>query len=224
MSDRVSRETSPPPPPAAAVDLFGRRLELARRYVDLLCGPGVERGLLGPREAAVVWERHILNCAVVAAELPAGGTVADIGSGAGLPGLVWAVQRPDLVITLVEPLLRRARFLGEAVEALGLANVSVLRARAGDLTGSAVFTVVTARAVAPLDRLVRWCLPLVGDGGGLYAFKGRSAADELAKTRATLRAMNAFSADLKTYGEGVVIPPATVVVVRPGRGRQERTS
>ena len=222
MTDRVSRGT--PPPPAVAAELFGRRLWLARRYADLLCGPGVERGLLGPREAAVVWERHLLNCAVVAADLPAGATVADIGSGAGLPGLVWAVQRPDLVITLVEPLLRRSRFLHEAVEQLGLANVTVLRARADDLPESAAYKVVTARAVAPLDRLVHWCLPLVSDDGALYAFKGRSAADELAKTRATLRAMNARSAELKTYGEGVVIPPATVVVVRPGWGRHERTS
>lgn len=212
MSTAVPCET--PPPPLTATTVFGRQLALARRYAAILCGPGVERGLLGPHEAAVVWQRHLLNCAVVAQALPSGTAVADVGSGAGLPGLAWAVARPDLDVTLIEPLLRRCRFLEEAIDSLQLRNARVLRSRAEDVSATAKFPVVTARAVAPLDRLVRWCWPLVGEGGSLLAFKGAAARSELEKTRGTLRAMSTSSAVVKTYGEGVVEPPVTVVVIR----------
>ncbi len=134
------------------------------------------RGLLGPREADRLWERHLVNSAAAAAALPtAGGLLADVGSGAGLPGIPLAILRPDLTVRLVEPLLRRATFLTEVVAALGLANVEVVRARAEDLHGAWTAATVTARAVAPLDRLAGWCLPLVAPGGSLLALKGDRA-------------------------------------------------
>ena len=137
------------------------------------------RGLIGPREAPRIWDRHLLNCAVLTDVLPDGTDVCDIGSGAGLPGLVLAIRRPDLRVTLVEPLLRRTTFLSEVVERLGLDNVEVRRGRAEELHGSAEFSVVTSRAVAPLPRLLAWSMPLVRQGGALVAMKGSSALDEV---------------------------------------------
>ena len=138
------------------------------------------RGLIGPREAPRLWDRHLLNCAVLGEVVPRGVAVADVGSGAGLPGLVLAIARPDLRVTLVEPLLRRTRFLDEVVDLLGLqAQVEVLRGRAEELADGRTFDVVTARAVAPLERLARWCLPLVAPGGELVAMKGASAPAEV---------------------------------------------
>src|SRR5689334_11355452 len=159
----VSRET----PPSSAAGVFAHRLMLAERYVDMLATAGVERGLIGPREVPRLWTRHVLNCAVVVPRIPAGATVADVGSGAGLPGLVWAIARPDLEVTLIEPLLRRTIFLEEAVADLGLESVTVIRARAEDVDQT--FDVVTARAVASLEKLGSWCLPLVRPGGVLLA-------------------------------------------------------
>src|SRR5690625_1728114 len=141
--------------PDGAADVFGAGLETARRYATLLAGPGVERGLLGPREVDRLWERHLLNCAVLAEVVESGERVVDIGSGAGLPGLALAIARPDLTVTLVEPLLRRSTFLGEAVAELGL-PVAVVRGRAEDAVVLAEVggaDAVTSRAVAPLDRL-----------------------------------------------------------------------
>jgi len=157
------------------------RRAVLEEYANALATAGVERGLVGPREAPRIWERHILNCAIVAE--PGGlvgpdATVLDVGSGAGLPGMVWAIVRPDLCVVLLEPLLRRATFLSETVAALGLTSVSVVRDRAESYRGTA--EVVTARAVAPMDRLVRWCLPLVEPGGSLLALKGASVHAELA--------------------------------------------
>ena len=148
----------------------------------LLATDGVVRGLIGPREVPRLWERHLVNCALLGLGVPRGVTVADVGSGAGLPGLVLAIGRPDLRVTLVEPLLRRTTFLTEAVEHLALANVEVVRDRAEALHGQRSFDVVTSRAVAPLDRLARWCLPLVVPGGRMLAMKGSSAADEVARS------------------------------------------
>ncbi len=219
MTSGVPRETArirgsaPRNPPESAVELFGDAVPQAAEYAQLLRTVGVERGLLGPREADRVWARHILNCGVVAEAVPAGATVADVGSGAGLPGIVWALMRPDLELTLVEPLLRRSDFLREAAASLSLRNVEVVRARADDLWGTRTFTVVAARAVAPLERLARWCLPLVRPGGHLLALKGESASAELATTRPSLRAMSATSAVIRTYGKGIVSPPATVIDV-----------
>jgi len=168
-----------PPAPDEARGAFGDQFDLARRYAELLAGPAVERGLIGPREAPRLWERHLLNCVGLAALVPQGATVADLGSGAGLPGLVLALARPDCDVTLVEPLLRRTTFLSEVVEELGLAHVEVFRGRAEELHGHREFDVVTARALAPLERLLGWAMPLVAPGGELLAMKGSSAAEEI---------------------------------------------
>ena len=196
------------------------------RYRDLLAGPGTERGLIGPREVDRLWDRHILNCAVVADPelglIPSGASVADVGSGAGLPGLVWAIVRPDIKVTLVEPLLRRATFLTEAVVDLGLGiRAEVERSRAEDLvkSGWAPVDVVTARAVAALDKLAGWTLPLVKDGGALVALKGASAAEEVAEAEATLGNLGVRLVDVIACGAGVVDPETTVVVAHKGAAR-----
>ena len=201
----VSRET----PPSSAAGVFAGRLPLAERYVDLLTSAGVERGLIGPREVPRIWDRHVLNCAVVVPRVPVGATVADVGSGAGLPGLVWAIARPDLDVTLIEPLLRRTTFLEEAVEALGLDRVTVLRARAEEVRET--FDVVTARAVAPLEKLATWCLPLVRPGGVLLALKGMRAEEEAASSRVSLHKMGATDIVVSSHGDLQV--PTTVVEV-----------
>ncbi len=203
----VSRET----PPSSAAGVFGSRLPLANQFVDMLATVGVERGLIGPREVARLWERHILNCAVVVPRAPMGATVADVGSGAGLPGLVWAIARPDLHMTLVEPLLRRTVFLEEAVEALGLDQVRVLRSRAEDV--SETFDVVTARAVAPLEKLARWCLPLVRPGGVLLALKGQTAEEEVTSSRVALHKLGATDIVVTSHGD-LQIPTTVVEVTR----------
>ncbi len=203
--DDVSRET----PPSHAAGVFASRLPLAERYAHLLATDGVVRGLIGPREVPRIWDRHIMNSAVVVARVPQGATVADIGTGAGLPGLVWAIARPDLSVALVEPLLRRTTFLEETAEALGLDNVTVVRARAEDVDQT--YDVVTARAVAALDKLGRWCLPLVRDGGVLLALKGRTAQDEVTSATATLHRLGATAIVVETYANGDV--PTTVVEV-----------
>ncbi|MET0930929.1 MAG: 16S rRNA (guanine(527)-N(7))-methyltransferase RsmG [Aeromicrobium sp.] len=189
--------------------MFASRLDLASSYAEILATDGVVKGLIGPREVPRLWDRHIMNSAVVAPRLPTGASVADIGTGAGLPGLVWAIARPDVHVTLVEPLLRRTRFLDQAVLDLGLDNVTVLRSRAEDV--GATFDVVTARAVAALDKLARWCMPLVRPGGVLLAMKGRSAADEVQVATATLHRLGATSIVVTTYENGDV--PTTVVEV-----------
>jgi 16S rRNA (guanine527-N7)-methyltransferase len=186
MNSPVSRET-PSVPEVARRAFSSERLALAERYVELLATAGVERGLIGPREAARLWERHVLNCLVLSSAIGRDATVVDLGSGAGLPGLVLAIARPDLSITLVEPLLRRTTFLDEAVLALGLERVRVVRGRADALHGLERFDVVTARALAPLDRLLGWAMPLVNPDGVLLAMKGRSAAEEVAEASSILR-------------------------------------
>lgn len=156
-------------------------------YVDILLARGVVAGVIGPREADRIWERHILNSLALVDLVPVGATVVDVGSGAGLPGIPLAIARPDLSVTLLEPLLRRTTFLEPVVRELGLdERVRVVRARAEDHHER--YDVVTARALAPLDRLIRWCRPLLRDGGTLLALKGRSAEDEVHDARDTLRA------------------------------------
>ncbi len=174
----VSRET-PSTPDAARRAFPSARLELEEQFASILAGDGVLRGLIGPREAPRLWERHLLNCAALAAAVPEGSTVCDIGSGAGLPGLVLAIARPDVEVELVEPLLRRTTFLDEAVAALGLDNVKVTRARADALHGERQYDVVTSRAVAPLGRLLEWSMPLVAPEGSLVAMKGASVQEEI---------------------------------------------
>ncbi|WP_214319100.1 16S rRNA (guanine(527)-N(7))-methyltransferase RsmG [Nonomuraea sediminis] len=221
MSDEL------PPPPEIAREVFvGEAWEQANAFADLLAGPGVVRGLLGPREVPRIWDRHLLNCAVVEEAIPEGVRLVDIGSGAGLPGLVLAIVRPDLSVTLLEPLLRRTVFLQECVDALKLDNVEVLRGRAEELAGKREFDVACARAVAPLDRLLKWSLPLLGEGGELIAMKGERAAGELAEAEAQLKSAGVRSAELVTVGRGKVEPPATLVRVvagrPPERGRRRR--
>ena len=210
---------SPGPPPhlvKAAIAVFGDRLPLAEAYAELLITDGLVRGLIGPREAPRTWERHLLNCGVLSEMISLGASVFDVGSGAGLPGIVLAVARPDLTITLVEPLARRTAFLSEAVTALGLdATVSVVRARAEDLAGGppAAADVVTARAVAPLDRLAGWCLPLARIGGRLLAVKGASAQREVAEYRAAVARLGGSDPVVAHCGVGVVESPTTVVAI-----------
>ena len=204
------------PAPAVAVAFFAARLALVERYVGWLAGPGLERGLIGPRELPRLWERHVLNCAVVRDALPAGTTAADIGSGAGLPGLVLAIVRPDVRMTLVEPLQRRSSFLDEVVADLGLTNVDVVRARAEDLADTVAVDVVTARAVARLERLARWALPLLSTGGRLLALKGDSAVEEVAEAADALDRMGAVSCTIREFGHKIVQPPTRVVVVEVG--------
>lgn len=209
----------PPPPPEVAAS-FPHAAEGLQRYAALLAGPGTERGLVGPREIPRLWDRHVLNCAVVADLLPAQARVLDVGSGAGLPGLVLALVRPDVEVLLVEPLLRRSTFLEEAVAELGLAaRVQVRRARADDLVGDLLVDVVTARAVAPMDRLAAWCLPLARVGGELLALKGSRVADELGPAGPTITAWGGGRPEVLTVGAGIVDPPTTVVrVPRPTIG------
>lgn len=208
-SGPVSRET--PPVPASARGVFAARTELAASYAEILVTDGVTRGLIGPREAPRVWDRHLLNCAVVSDAIPLGADVCDLGSGAGLPGVVLAIRRPDLQLTLVEPLLRRTAFLEEAVDRLGLTNVEVRRSRAEDLHGEADFAVVASRAVAPLPRLLGWSMPLVRRGGVLLAMKGSSAAAEVGGAAAELRHWAADDVRVLSLGVGVIDPPATVI-------------
>lgn len=188
------------------------RLPLVERYVGWLAGAGTERGLIGPREVPRLWERHVLNSAVVGEWVPEGVTVADVGSGAGLPGLVLALARPDLAVTLVEPLLRRATFLEEVVADLAV-PVRVIRARAEELHGSEAFDVVTSRAVAPLDRLAGWCMPLVAGGGAMVALKGTSAAEEVEQHRDLLRAHGTADPEVRTLGAEVLAVPTYAVRV-----------
>lgn len=168
------------PPPALAQVLFGARLPLALRYAQWLASAGVERGLIGPREAERLWPRHLLNCVAAAALIPRGSHVVDLGSGAGLPGIVLAIARPDLQITLVEPMQRRVAFLDEVRSDLSLVGVETLRARADDLVSAKLNAdIVTARAVAPVDRLAMLAAPLLRAGGHLLAIKGSAAAAEV---------------------------------------------
>jgi len=215
MSEPVSRET--PPVPDVARGVFGSRLRLAEEYAALLAGDGVLRGLIGPREAPRLWERHLLNCAVLEQLVPPDADVCDIGSGAGLPGVVLAIVRPDLRVTLVEPLLRRTTFLDEAVERLRLSNVEVVRARAEELHGQRSFSVVTSRAVASLDRLLDWSMPLVREGGLLLAMKGSAAASEIEAAARQLERYGAGSVSVEQCGVEVVDPPTSVVRVEASR-------
>jgi 16S rRNA (guanine527-N7)-methyltransferase len=221
--DRTASTAAPPPVPAAAEPALGAARPVLEAYAALLAGPGVQRGLIGPRETPRLWERHLLNCAGPATLLEAGSTVVDVGSGAGLPGLVLAAPRPDCRFVLVEPLLRRATFLTETVAHLGLTGVEVRRARAEDLAGMDV-DVVVSRAVAPLDRLGRWCLPLLRPGGRLVALKGETAETELAAARGALTAAGAATAEVVDVGDPAVLTAARAVVVVRGAGAPRRRS
>jgi 16S rRNA (guanine527-N7)-methyltransferase len=220
-ADAPRGEAAPPatvvvsPPPAAMAAWFGPRSDLAQAFAEHLGTSAVERGLLGPREVPRLWSRHILNCVAVAPLLPPAADVVDVGSGAGLPGLVLAIAREDVSVTLAEPLLRRVAWLEEVRSDLGLTNVSVVRARAEELRRGWA-DVATARAVAPLAKLSAWCLPLVRPGGVLLAIKGRSAADELRATADELPALGAVAWEVLEVGGDLLEEPTTVVEVRKG--------
>ena len=214
-------ELPPAPPEVASVVPDDQARARLQSYAEFLASAGVERGLLGPREVPRLWDRHLLNCAVVAPMVPAGAHVIDVGSGAGLPGLVWAIVRPDITLTCLESLQRRATYLEEAVGALGLTDrVSVVRARAEDVVrgraseSSLRGDVVTARAVAPLDKLAGWTVPLLKPGGDLLALKGQSAADEVEAARTVLERLGIDSVEIVQCGEGIVDPATTVVRAR----------
>lgn len=218
--DDVSRETPSAPDEARGV-FPSERLQLAERFAHLLATDGVVRGLIGPREAPRLWERHLVNCALLAEQIPVGARVCDLGSGAGLPGLVLAISRPDLQVTLVDPLLRRTTFLQEAVADLGLGgSVEVVRGRAESLHGHRRFDVVTSRALAPLDRLLGWSMPLVEPTGVLLAMKGSAVRDEIEAARPVLTRWGCAEPEVRVLGaeDG----PSTTLAVRvawadPGR-------
>ncbi len=200
--------------PVAAARLFGERCGLAERYAALLAGSGSERGLIGPREGDRLWERHLLNSAVVAELVPQSASVIDVGSGAGLPGIPLALARPDITVELVEPLLRRTTWLAEVVAELGLApQVRVTRGKVA-VIGPRQADVVTARAVAPLERLLPMCVPLVRPGGLVLAMKGEQAADEVAAVHAQARRWKVAALDVARCGRGVSAEETTVVVAR----------
>lgn len=202
------------PMPAAAVDVFGARLPLAERFAAMLAEHGVARGLIGPREVSRIWERHVLNSAVLAELVSDGARVVDVGSGAGLPGLPLAIARPDLSIALLEPMARRVAWLDEVTEALELTNVRVVRGRAEErhirreLAGA---DVVTARAVAPLAKLAGWCLPLARVDGTVLALKGASADEEVARDETAVRAAGGGRLSVRVCGDGMLAQPTTVV-------------
>jgi 16S rRNA (guanine527-N7)-methyltransferase len=213
----VTEAAELPPAPEVARQVFGDRFGDAVRYAELLAEAGVRRGLIGPREVPRLWERHILNCAVLSEVVPEGVTVCDVGSGAGLPGIPLALVRDDLKITLLEPLLRRTNFLTEVVELLGLDHVTVVRGRAEEVMGKLQpVHVVTARAVAPLDRLATWGIPLLRPYGEMLALKGDAAESELKSATTALTKLGAVETSILHVGEDIVEPMSTVVRVEVG--------
>ncbi|WP_462419093.1 16S rRNA (guanine(527)-N(7))-methyltransferase RsmG [Kytococcus sp. Marseille-QA3725] len=214
--------------------MFGDRLPQAEQFARMLATSGTERGLIGPREVPRLWDRHVLNCAVVAELLEDVPHVIDVGSGAGLPGIALALAAPETRLTLVEPMLRRTVWLEEVVAELGLGDqVQVVRSRAEDLGDGVTAPVVTARAVARLETLAPWTLPLVEVGGRLLALKGSSARQEVEDARKVLDRLGGGATDVVDCGTEVLEVPTTVVVVAkehaghspkaPSRGRRRRT-
>jgi 16S rRNA (guanine527-N7)-methyltransferase len=215
----VPRETA-----GAAAALFGPGLPVAEAYAEALSTTGAVRGLIGPREVPRLWDRHLLNCVVLKELIPDGSEVADVGSGAGLPGIPLAIARPDLSVFLVEPLLRRVVWLREIVLALGLANVEIIRGRANAVaeTGQK-FDVVTARAVLPLPGLLEICLPLLRPGGEVLAMKGDGVEQELREATSVLEQFGAAEWAVSVCGEDILSTPTTVVRVRVGIKIQKST-
>ena len=201
----------------AAERIFGDRLDLAKRYVEHLATSGIERGLIGPREVPRLWSRHVLNCAVVAELIDEGVKVADVGSGAGLPGLCLAIARPDLYLTLIEPLERRVIWLEEVVMDLGLNNVEIIRSRAEAAIGKVECSVVTARAVSALNTLAPLTIPLLGGEGVLLAIKGRTAEEEISKAGKVLKKLGGVKTEVLVAGQDILAEPTTVVRVQVKR-------
>ena len=206
--------------------MFGGGFGLAEQFAGILADTGVSHGLIGPREVPRLWDRHLLNCAVIEDSFPRDARVVDVGSGAGLPGVVLAFTRPDLDVHLVEPMLRRTEWLTRAVSDLGLPNVTVHRGRAEDLSGTVSARWVTARAVARLDKLARWCVPLLDPGGTLVAMKGRSAAVELEEDRRALERLGLVRAVVTEHGGATLAEPVLTVDLsfapRPARAARPK--
>jgi 16S rRNA (guanine527-N7)-methyltransferase len=219
----ASQDAAAPSPPAVAAAVFGDALPLAERYVSRLAGDGVARGLIGPREVPRLWERHVLNSAAVAEVVPTGARVVDVGSGAGLPGIPLALARPDLVLTLVEPMARRVEFLDEAVGELadgGAPAWRVIRGRAEERAVVAAVgpvDVVTARAVAPLPRLVGWCRGLLRPGTQLIALVGARAVADLPGMLPELTAAGMCDVRPRAVGADLGDAATTVVVMTRGQ-------
>ncbi|WP_222195702.1 16S rRNA (guanine(527)-N(7))-methyltransferase RsmG [Modestobacter italicus] len=217
------RDQSVPEVPPSAARLFGPAIDDAARYVSLLAGEGVVRGLIGPREVPRLWERHVLNSVALAEAVPDGARVVDVGSGAGLPGIPLGLARPDVTLTLVEPMARRVEFLQEVVTELG-APWRVVRGRAEErsvVRAVGQVDVVTARAVAPLPRLVGWCRGLLAPGAQLIALVGAKAAAEVPGLVPELEA--AGMRDVHTRAVGVELGAAATTVVVMTRGGSARS-
>ncbi|WP_434315673.1 16S rRNA (guanine(527)-N(7))-methyltransferase RsmG [Leifsonia sp. P73] len=197
MTDSVETE------PAVAGTLFGERIDVARAFTANLVAQGEERGLIGPLELPRIWSRHILNCAIVAPLLKPG-RVGDVGSGAGLPGLVLAIARPDVEFVLIEPMERRVAWLNEQVSELGLDNVTVVRDRAEDARLAEPLDQVTARAVSAFRKLIPLTSPLLRDGGELVLMKGAGAPAEVEAASKEMRKYRVHDVEVLTLGEGVL--------------------
>lgn len=236
MSD-VSRETpvtneefdtAPPAAPSGAAAVFGDRMPAAARFVEILADTGVTHGLIGPREVPRLWERHVLNCAVIEDSFPEGAKLIDVGSGAGLPGVALAIARPDLDIHLVEPMQRRTDWLTTTVTELELSNVTVHRGRAEEFIGALAAPFVTARAVARIAKLARWCVPLLDGRGTVIAMKGRSAQEELDADRRELNKLGLVADAITSHGSTVLDEPTLTLdltfqpKVRVKKGKKKR--
>jgi 16S rRNA (guanine527-N7)-methyltransferase len=207
MSD--SQDFSPEAEPAAAAKIFGAGIDKARGYAAALVRDGDELGLLGPREMPKLWTRHILNSAVVAELVPAGASVADVGSGAGLPGIPMAIAQPQASFVLIEPMERRSNWLSQQVAELGLDNVRVVRARAEEV--GEVFDIVTARAVSALPKLLRMTVPLTRNGGEIIALKGSKAAEEIEESRGLMKKLKIAGFEIVLTGAQQLEEPTRVV-------------
>lgn len=199
------------PEPDSAAVVFGDRIELARQFTAALAEHGEERGLIGPLEPARLWNRHILNSAIAAPLFTSGARVGDVGSGAGLPGLVLAIARPDVQWVLIEPMERRVTWLQEQTAALGLDNVEVVRARGEEWKQGPILDAVTARAVSALRTLIPLTVPLLRSGGELVLLKGANAENEIGAAEKAIRKFKLTDVRVEVVGEGVIAEPTRVL-------------